>query len=337
MLQESIEKIVKKENLTECEAEAAMDEIMKGGASPSQIGGFLIGMRMKGETIEEISGCARAMKNNAIAVKLKSEYAIDTCGTGGDGGKTFNISTIVAIIAAAAGVKVAKHGNSAVSSKSGSADVLRELGFNVQLGADEVRKSIDEVGMGFLFAPKFNTAMKNVAASRKELSTRTIFNILGPLTNPASVKAQIVGVYDKNLTHTVAEVLLRLGSKKAMVVHGGDGLDEITTTTSTIVSEIKEGKVIDYIINPKEFNIKEAKNQDILGGDAKHNAKIIMDILKGEKGPKRDIVILNSAAALYVGNAARNLNEGIAVAEKLIDSGEAQVKLGELLRFNNSF
>jgi anthranilate phosphoribosyltransferase len=337
MLQESIEKIVKKENLTEYEAEAAMDEIMKGGASPSQIGGFLIGMRMKGETIEEISGCARAMKNNAIAVKLKSDYAIDTCGTGGDGGKTFNISTIVAIIAAAAGVKVAKHGNSAVSSKSGSADVLRELGFNVQLGAEEVRKSIDEVGMGFLFAPKFNTAMKNVAASRKELSTRTIFNILGPLTNPASVKAQIVGVYDKNLTHTVAEVLLRLGSKKAMVVHGGDGLDEITTTTSTIVSEIKEGKVIDYIINPKEFNIKEARSQDILGGDAKHNAKIIMDILKGEKGPKRDIVLLNSAAALYVGNAARNLNEGIAVAEKLIDSGEAHVKLGELLRFNNSF
>jgi anthranilate phosphoribosyltransferase len=337
MLQESIEKIVKKENLTEYEAEAAMDEIMKGGASPSQIGGFLIGMRMKGETIEEISGCARAMKNNAIAVKLKSDYAIDTCGTGGDGGKTFNISTIVAIIAAAAGVKVAKHGNSAVSSKSGSADVLRELGFNVKLGAEEVRKSIDEVGMGFLFAPKFNTAMKNVAASRKELSTRTIFNILGPLTNPASVKAQIVGVYDKNLTHTVAEVLLRLGSKKAMVVHGGDGLDEITTTTSTIVSEIKEGKVIDYIINPKEFNIKEARSQDILGGDAKHNAKIIMDILKGEKGPKRDIVLLNSAAALYVGNAARNLNEGIAVAEKLIDSGEAHVKLGELLRFNNSF
>lgn len=334
MLQEAIKKIVIGENLTEYEAKAAMDEIMGGNSSPSQIGGFLIGLRMKGETIDEITGCARSMRSSAVPVKLESDYAIDTCGTGGDGGKTFNISTAVAIIAAAAGVKVAKHGNRAVSGKSGSADVLSELGFSIDLGPEEVKKSVDEAGMGFMFAPRYHSAMKNVASARRELGTRTIFNVLGPLTNPALVKGQIVGVYDKGLTRTIAEVLLKLGCRRAMVVHGNDGLDEITTIATTTVSEVKDGRVIDYTIDPKEFNMPAAKPEDVAGGDAALNARIIQSILKGEKGPKRDIVILNSGAALYIGNAAEDIKEGIKLAEYLIDSGAAYEKLRELLEYN---
>lgn len=337
MLQEAIKKIVMKENLTEYEAQSAMDEIMEGESSLSQIGGFLVGLRMKGETIEEITGCARSMKSKAIPLKLKSNYAIDTCGTGGDGGKTFNISTAVAIIAATGGVKVAKHGNRAVSSRSGSADVLAEMGFNIELGLEETRKSIDDIGLGFLFAPKYHIAMKNVATSRRELGTRTIFNVLGPLTNPASVKGQVVGVYDKSLTHSIAEVLLNLGCERAMVVHGNDGLDEITTTTITTVSEVKGGVVSDYTISPEDYGIRLSKGEHIAGGDSKENARIIIDILKGKKGPKRDIVVLNSGAALYVGNAVESIKEGIAIAENLIDSGAAYEKLMALLEYNRRF
>ncbi len=234
-------------------------------------------------------------------MKLKSEYAIDTCGTGGDGGKTFNISTAASIIAAAAGIKVAKHGNKAVSSKSGSADVLKELGINIELDKSKVEKAIDNIGMGFLFAPMYHSAMKNVAGIRKELGVRTIFNILGPITNPAFVKGQILGVYKKELTHHIAKTLMNLGCERAMVVHGADGLDEITTTALTYVSELKDGKVRDYTIDPEEYGIEKASYEDISGGTPKENADIILDILKGKKGRKRDIVVLNSAAALYVG------------------------------------
>lgn len=337
MLQEAIKKIIMKENLTEYEAQSAMDEIMEGASSLSQIGGFLIGLRMKGETIEEITGCARSMKSKAIPLKLKANYAIDTCGTGGDGGRTFNISTVVAIIAAAGGVKVAKHGNRAVSSRSGSADVLAEMGFNIELGLEETRKSIDDIGFGFLFAPKYHIAMKNVAASRRELGTRTIFNILGPLTNPASVKGQVVGVYDKSLTHSIAGALLNLGCKRAMVVHGNDGLDEITTTTITTVSEVKDDVISDYTISPEDYGISLSKGEHIAGGDSKENARIIIDILKGKKGPKRDIVVLNSGTALYIGNAVESIKEGIAIAENLIDSGAAYEKLMALLEYNRRF
>jgi anthranilate phosphoribosyltransferase len=333
MLQEAIKKIVLKENLDEDEAYKVMGEIMKGNGSPSLIGGLLIGLRLKGETVEEIAGFAKAMRDNAIKIELNTEYLIDTCGTGGDGGKTFNISTAVAIIASAAGVKVAKHGNKAVSSKSGSADVLKELGFNVEVEPNITKKLIEEKGMGFLFAPLYHRAMKNVAPIRKELGTRTVFNLLGPLTNPAPIKGQVLGVYDRNLTRPIAEVLLKLGIERAMVVHGFDGLDEITTTSPTYVSEVKDGKVFDYVIDPLDFGISYSKLEDLKGEGPEENAKIIIDILKGQKGPRRDIVILNTAAALYVGKLVENLKEGIDFAERLINSGLAYQKFLEILDY----
>lgn len=336
MLQEAIKKIIDKKDLSENEAYAAMNEIMKGEGTESQIGAFLVGLRMKGERIDEITGCAKAMRDNAIPVKLQSKFVIDTCGTGGDGGKTFNISTAVAIVAAAGGVKVAKHGNRAVSSKSGSADVLAELGFNIELESEKAAKCIDEKGMAFLFAQKYHHAMKNVAPTRKILATRTIFNILGPLTNPGFVKGQVLGVYDKDLTNTLAQVLLNLGCEKALVVCGEDGLDEITTTTFTHVSEIRDGKVVDYIIKPEELEINLAKHEDIKGGSAKENAEVIVNILKGHKGHKRDIVVLNSAAALYVGNVCASIKEGIKLAEELIDSGKAYEKMNELIEYSRA-
>lgn len=336
MLQEAIKKIVDKKDLSENEAYVAMNEIMKGEGTEAQIGAFLVGLRMKGEKIDEITGCAKAMRDNALPVKLQSEFVIDTCGTGGDGGKTFNISTAVAIVAAAGGVKVAKHGNRAVSSKSGSADVLTELGFNINLESEKAAKCIDEKGMAFLFAQKYHYAMKNVAPTRKILATRTIFNILGPLTNPGFVKGQVLGVYDKELTNTLAQVLLNLGCEKALVVCGGDGLDEITTTTVTYVSEIRDGKVIDYTINPEEFGISLATHEDLKGGSAKENAEVIVNILKGHKGYKRDIVVLNSAAALYVGNACESIKDGISLAEGLIDSGKAYEKMNELIEYSRA-
>ncbi|MGE5628044.1 MAG: anthranilate phosphoribosyltransferase [Solirubrobacterales bacterium] len=334
MLQEAIKKVVINKDLTEDEAYEAMNEIMMGKGTEAQIGAFLVALRMKGEKIDEITGCARAMRDNAVRVKLNSKFVIDTCGTGGDGGKTFNISTAVAIIAAAAGIKVAKHGNRAVSSQSGSADVLSELGFNIELEAEAAAKCIDEKGMAFLFAQKYHHAMKNVAGTRKALEIRTIFNILGPLTNPGFVKGQILGVYNKNLTNTMARVLLNLGSEKALVVSGDDGLDEITTTSLTHVSEVKDGKVVDYTINPMDFGINLASPEEIKGGSAKENSEIILDILKGTRGPKRDVVLLNSGAALYVGNKASSIKEGIRLSEELIDSGKAYEKLKELVNFS---
>lgn len=335
MLQGVIKKIIDKQDLSENEAYVAMNEIMKGEGAKSQIGAFLLGLRMKGETIDEITGFAKAMRDNATPVKLKSDYAIDTCGTGGDGGKTFNISTAVAIIAAAGGVKVAKHGNRAVSSKSGSADVLTELGFNIDLEPERAAQCIDEKGMAFLFAQRYHSAMKNVAPIRKELGIRTIFNILGPLTNPAPLKGQVLGVYNKDLTNILAQVLLKLGCEKALVVHGEDGLDEITTTTFTYISEVRDGKVLDYIIKPEELGMNLSTPEDIKGGGIKENAGIILDVLKGRRGHKRNIVVLNSAAALYVGNACSDMREGIMLAEKIIDSGKAYEKMNELIEHDS--
>lgn len=330
MIQDCIKIIAEKRDLTEGKAHDAMNSIMKGECSDAQIGAFLMGLRIKGETIDEITGCAKAMIENATRVNLHSEYAIDTCGTGGDGGKTFNVSTAAGIIAAAGGVKVAKHGNRAVSSKSGSADVLSELGFDINMDMEKTKKAIDENGMGFLFAQKYHSAMKNVAGPRKELATRTVFNLLGPLTNPAFVKGQVLGVYDGKLTHVVAKVLSNMGGERAMVVHGSDGLDEITITGDTIVSELRDGKIYDYTINPSQYGIKNAKICDISGGDAKENAQIIINILEGEKGPKRDIVVMNSASALYVGKVCKSMEDGIKLAEELIDSGKAYEKLRQL-------
>ncbi|MFL0196505.1 anthranilate phosphoribosyltransferase [Clostridium sp. WILCCON 0269] len=335
MLNEVMREVLSGKDLSESQSEQAMQNIMKGQESSALIAGFLIALKMKGESISEITGCAKAMRNMAVPVKLKSEYAIDTCGTGGDGGKTFNISTAAAIIAASAGVKVAKHGNKAVSSKSGSADVLKEMGININLEKSKVEHCIDNVGMGFLFAPVYHSAMKNVASIRKELGVRTIFNILGPLTNPAFVKGQVMGVYDKELLEPAAKTLLNLGCERAMVVHGGDGLDEITTTTVTYVCEVKDGEIKNYTLSPGDFGIRTAFYKDIAGGTAAENAAIILDILKGKNGPERDIVLLNSAAALYIGKKAEDLRDGVYRSMELIDSGKAYAKYEEILNCNN--
>lgn len=330
-IEEAINKITSKEDLTEEEIRDVINQIMRNEAASSQIGGFLVGLRVKGETSEEMLGAVKALRDNFIPVKIENpKNLIDTCGTGGDGGKTFNISTAVAIVAASGGAKVAKHGNRAVSSKSGSADVLSELKIKTDYDKDESKRIIEEKGMAFLFAPKYNGAMKNVASERKELATRTIFNLIGPLSNPAPLTGQLMGVYDGDIIENVGKVLLNLGLERAMVVHGDDGLDEITTTTSTSVCEINDGKVKLYKLNPEEFGIKKAKLEDIQGGTPKENAEIIVDVLKGKKGPQRDIVILNSGAALYVAKISDTLQDGINKAKDLIDSGVAYKKYEEL-------
>jgi anthranilate phosphoribosyltransferase len=304
---------------------------MRGEATSAQIGGFLIGLRVNGETPAQILGAVKALRDNLIPVKIEdTTHLIDTCGTGGDGSKTFNISTAVAIIAASGGAKVAKHGNRAVSSKSGSADVLTELGIKIDFDEIQSKKIIEENGMAFLFAPKYNGAMKNVAKERKELGTRTIFNLIGPLSNPAPLTGQLMGVYDGALIGTAGEVLLNLGLERAMVVYGDDGLDEITTTTTTNVCEVKDGKIKTYKLDPEKLGFKKANLEDIKGGDAKENSKIILSVLKGEKGAPRDIVVLNSGAALYVAKITDTLEEGIKMASELVDSGTAYKKYKEL-------
>lgn len=330
MLKESIKKVTQFKNLTSEEAYASMNEIMDGEASQIEMAAFLTALRMKGEVVEEILGCAKSMKEHALKVDVKDLYAIDTCGTGGDGGKTFNVSTCSSIIAAAGGVKIAKHGNRAGSSKSGSADVLSELGININLKPEEVEEGIKEKGMAFIFAQVYHKAMKNVAPVRKALGFKTIFNILGPLTNPCNIRGQVLGIFDQKLTHPIAEVLLNFGRERAMVLTGSDGLDEITTTGNTFISEIKDGKIKDYVIKPEDFGIERSKIEDVNGGTPAENAKIILSILKGEKGAKRDIVVLNTAAALYVGKACDSLKDGVKLAEELIDSGKAFKKYEEL-------
>jgi len=327
----AIKKLSSKEVLTEDEVRAVINQIMRGEATSAQIGGFLIGLRVNGETPAQILGAVKALRDNLIPVEIKdTANLIDTCGTGGDGSKTFNISTAVAIIAASGGAKVAKHGNRAVSSKSGSADVLTELGIKIDFDENQSKKIIEENGMAFLFAPKYNGAMKNVANERKELGTRTIFNLIGPLSNPAPLTGQLMGVYDGSLIKTAGEVLLNLGLERAMVVHGDDGLDEITTTTTTNVCEVKDGKLITYKLDPEKLGFKKASLEEIKGGEAKENSEIILKVLKGEKGAPRDIVVLNSGAALYVAKITDSLEEGIKKAAELIDTGAAYKKYEEL-------
>ncbi|MDR3593612.1 anthranilate phosphoribosyltransferase [Clostridium sp.] len=327
----AIKKLVAKEILTEDDVRDVINQIMKGEATSAQIGGFLVGLRVNGETPSQILGAVKALRDNFIPVEIENpKHLIDTCGTGGDGAKTFNISTAVAIVAASGGAKVAKHGNRAVSSKSGSADVLTELGIKIDFDEKQSRKIIQENGMAFLFAPKYNGAMKNVANERKEIGTRTIFNIIGPLSNPAPITGQLLGVYDKSLVQPIGEALLNLGLNRAMVVCGDDGLDEITTTTTTNVCEIKNGEIKTYKLDPEKFGFKKADLEDIKGGDAKENSKIILNVLKGEIGAPRDIVVLNAGAALYVAELADSLEEGIKKANELIDSGTAYKKYKEL-------
>ena len=348
MIKEALLKVVERENLERSEMEAVMREIMDGEVSHVLIASFITALRMKGETIDEITGAAKVMRQKATRIPLKShpvtidrddinfdlETIIDTCGTGGDGTSTFNISTTCAFVAAGAGVKVAKHGNRAVSSCCGSADVLSELGINIELSPEAVGRCIDELGIGFLFAPLLHSAMKHAGVARKEIGIRTIFNLLGPISNPAGATAQVVGVYAAHLTDKIAHALLNLGTKKALVVHGMDGLDEITVTRETRVSEVKESAVHTYFLDPRDYGIALASAADLSGGNARQNAKITRGILEGQKGPKRDIVVLNTAAALYVGGKAASLKEGCEQAEKSIDSGAALKKLEKLAEYS---
>lgn len=336
MVKEAIQKLVEGRNLCESEITAALNCIMEGEATPAQIGSFITALRIKGETIEEITGCAKVMREKADRIVLDKDYFIDIVGTGGDCSYTFNISTAAAFVTSAGGVTVAKHGNRSVSSKSGSADVLESLGVNISLEPQKVKECIEKIDLGFMFAQTFHKSMKYAAGPRRELGIRTIFNILGPLTNPASAKGQLLGVFNENLTEPLAHVLSNLGVENAMVVYGMDGMDEISLSAQTKVSELKDGKVNTYYLNPEEFGMRLVNKDELVGGDSKENAKIILSILNGDKGPKRDIVVLNSAAALYVGRAVKDITSGIKMAEELIDSGKALDKLNELKEFSNS-
>lgn len=335
MIKEAISKVVEGYYLTQAEAEATMNEIMSGESTPSQIASFITALRMRGETVDEITGCARVMREKVTRIRTKADLLVDTCGTGGDGSHTFNISTISAFVAAGAGLGIAKHGNRAVSSQSGSADVLKALGVNIEADADTVAKCIDEIGIGFLFAPLLHPAMKHAIGPRREIGIRTIFNILGPLTNPAGAQAQVLGVYNVKLTELVANVLKNLGSKHVFVVHGSDGLDEITITGKTYVTELKNNQLQSYTIEPEDFGISRADKTSLIGGSAEENAQIALKILRGEKGPKRDIVLLNASAAIVAGGKASDIKEGIKLAEESIDSGKAMQKLNLLRKLSS--
>ncbi|MBS1126218.1 MAG: anthranilate phosphoribosyltransferase [Nitrospirae bacterium] len=326
MIKESINMLINNINLSETETAECMSEIMEGRATDAQIGAFLTALRIKGETIDEITGAARIMREKAARIKAP-EGVLDTCGTGGDMSHTFNVSTTVAIVVAAAGIPVAKHGNRSVSSKSGSADVLEALGIKIDLQPEKVEKCLFETGFGFLFAPLFHPAMKFAIGPRREMGIRTIFNILGPITNPASAKRQILGVFSSNLTETLAAVLGNLGAEDAMVVHGEDGLDEITITDGTRVSRFSKGKVETQYLSPEDFGLDRGRREDLLGGDKEENAKIFLEILRGEKGPKRDIVLINSAAAITVAGKTDDLRIALETAKEAIDSGRALKKL----------
>ncbi|MFA5073463.1 MAG: anthranilate phosphoribosyltransferase [Nitrospirota bacterium] len=335
MIKEAIEKAAGGINLTEAEAEVVMREIMQGETTDAQIAAYITALRMKGESVEEITGSARVMREKAVRINLASRYQIDTCGTGGDMAHTFNISTTVAFIVAGTGVTVAKHGNRSVSSKSGSADVLQALGVAIDIPSQKVEECMAEVGIGFLFAPLMHLAMKYAIGPRREIGIRTIFNLLGPLTNPAKVTSQLMGVYAENLTNPLAHALGNLGASHAFVVHGMDGLDEITLTNRTKISEYKNGTVTDYFIQPADFGFALCTPDALKGGDAAKNALITIDILKGKKGVQRDIVLLNSAVGLTASGKAADIPEGIRLASESIDSGAALKKLEALKAFTN--
>ncbi len=338
MIKKALLKLVEKKDLTEQQMIDTMEFIMEGRASPAQIAAFLIALRMKGETISEITGAARVMRKKAIKINVNTEGPIvDTCGTGGDGKHTFNVSTAVAFVVAGAGLNVAKHGNRSVSSKCGSADVLEELGIKLDIPPKSVAECIEEIGIGFLFAQRLHPAMKYAASARSEIGLRTIFNILGPLTNPASATAQLLGVYDRSLISPLAYVLKNLGSKGALVVHGEGGYDEITITGKSYISELKQGRVLEYEIDPGEFGLNIASSQEVKGGDIKTNADILMKILGGkEKGTKYDMVLLNAAAAFKAASLVNDFKDGILLARKSIDSGKALEKLEKLIEYTNS-
>jgi len=331
MIKDGIAKVVLGEDLREAEMMAVMEEVMEGVATPAQIAAFITALRIKGETVEEVTGAARIMRQKATRIDARSSVVVDTCGTGGDGRSTFNISTTAAFVVAAAGLTVAKHGNRAVSSGCGSADVLEALGVNIDAGPEIVEECLQEIGIGFLFAPRLHGAMKHAISPRREIGIRTIFNMLGPLTNPAGATAQLIGVYDPRLTEMFAGVLKNLGAKRAFVVHGADGLDEATVTGETRVSELKEGLVTTYNIDPVDLFGELFPAVDLLGGNAETNARITREVLTGGGGARRRIVVLNAALAIVAGGKAGTLRDGIGTAEARIDGGAALQKLDALI------
>lgn len=335
MMKEVISKLAEGISLSEQEAEEAMLTIMQGQASESQIAAYLMGLRMKGETVEEITGAVRTMRNMAQRILVNDPMVVDTCGTGGDRANTFNISTATAFVVAGGGLTVAKHGNRSVSSQSGSADVLAALGVNLDLPPNRVADCINEVGIGFLFAPLYHGAMKHCAKPRSDMGIRTLMNILGPLSNPASATIQVLGVYDRALTEKLAQVLVRLGTQHCFVLHGRDGLDEITLTDRTHISEGKAGRVASYDIDPHDFGLSRANPRDLLGGTPKDNASLIRDIFRGRKGPKRNIVLMNAAPALVACGKAKTLRDGFKEAEQIVESGAPYEKLEKLIAFTN--
>ena len=342
IITEAVRQLVDRKNLSRIEAAAAMEAIMSGAATNAQIAAFLTALRMKGETVEELIGFAQVMRQKAVRIRVHDdevagmtgtdrEMLIDTCGTGGDATGTFNVSTATAFVVAGSGLKVAQHGNRSVSSLCGSADEVETLGINLDLTPQKVARCVDEVGIGFLYAPLLHTAMKHVMPVRREMAIRTVFNMLGPLTNPASANAQIIGVYSASLTEPLARVLAELGTVRAFVVHGADNLDEISSTGESRVSEVREGMVRSYTVRPEDFGLARTTIGELMGGDREENARIIRAILDGEASPKRDIVLMNSAAALVAGARARDFKEGVGLAAHAIDSGAALRKLEALV------
>lgn len=336
MIQTVIQQLVDGEDLTRDTARGVMEQIMSGDATDAQIGAFLVALRCKGETVQEVVGFTEVMREKVTQISGGKGTKIDTCGTGGDGSGTFNISTAVAFVAAGAGLCVAKHGNRAMSSKCGSADVLQELGVNIEIDPEKVAECLEEANIGFLYAPMLHGAMKHAIGARREIGMRTVFNILGPLTNPARAKRQLLGVFNHSLTEKIASVLLAMGSERAYVVHGSDGLDEVTSTGSSQVTELKSGRLKTFEISPNQFGFDIASPADLKGGTVSDNARILTAVLEGKRGPAKDVVVMNSALALAVGDLVDDLHSGVNLAEEIIDSGRALTALEKLREVSNS-
>jgi anthranilate phosphoribosyltransferase len=335
-VQEALGRLLDGHDLSRGEARSVMNEIMGGEATPAQIGGFLVALRLKGESVDEIAGCAEAMREHVLAVRPAREDLVDTAGTGGDGASTINISTAAALVAAAAGAGVAKHGNRAVSSASGSADVLEALGFRLELPPARIERSIDELGFGFLFAPTHHPAMRHAAPVRRELAARTVFNVLGPLTNPAGARSQVVGVYAPALVRTVAEVLAQLGAARAFVVHGAGGIDELSPAGPNLVCEVVDGDVREREIDPLELGVPRCDPDDLRGGSPDENAAAIRAVFEGETGGRRSAVLLNAAGAIAASGHAHDLQDGLGLAKDAVDSGAAAARLEELIRYSQA-
>ncbi len=333
-MQEALAQLLDGRDLTRAEARRVMDRIMSGEATPAQIGGFLVALRLKGETADEIAGCAEAMRAHLLPVRPERDDLVDTAGTGGDGGKTFNISTAAALVAAAAGAGVAKHGNRSVSSQAGSADVLEALGFELELPPERIAESIDELGFGFMFAPTHHPSMKHATPVRRELAARTVFNVLGPLTNPAGARAQVVGVYSPLLVPVIADVLAQLGARRAFVVHGAGGIDELSPAGSNLVCEVVDGAVTRREIDPLDLGVERCDPQELRGGSAAENAASIRAVLAGATGGRRSAILLNAAGAIAAGGHAADLREGLELAREALDSGAAAERLEQLVAFS---